>query len=78
MSGEEDIRMKTRTPTLSGLRKRIAEPSDGLQEAIRLRAYELCEQRGREGGHELDDWLQAESEVRGKETTGKKAKAAVV
>ena len=33
-----------------------------LQEQIRLRAYGLYEQRGREG-HELDDWLQAESEV---------------
>ena len=34
-----------------------------LQEQIRLRAYELYEQRGRGDGHELDDWLQAESEV---------------
>jgi hypothetical protein len=33
-----------------------------LQEQIRLRAYALYEQRGREG-HEVDDWLQAESEV---------------
>lgn len=33
------------------------------QEQVRRRAYELYEQRGREEGHELDDWLQAESEV---------------
>lgn len=33
-----------------------------LQEQIRLRAYALYEQRGREG-HEVGDWLQAESEV---------------
>jgi hypothetical protein len=33
-----------------------------LQEQIRLRAYELHEQRGRVG-QELDDWLQAESEM---------------
>jgi len=33
-----------------------------LHEQIRLRAYALYEQRGREG-HEVDDWLQAESEV---------------
>jgi hypothetical protein len=26
-------------------------------------AHELYEQRGRDDGHELDDWLQAESEV---------------
>jgi hypothetical protein len=34
-----------------------------LQEQIRHRAYELYEQRGRDDGHELDDWLQAESEL---------------
>jgi Protein of unknown function (DUF2934) len=34
-----------------------------LQEQIRRRAYELYEQRGRDDGHELDDWLHAESEV---------------
>jgi len=44
-------------------------PTPDLQEQIRLRAYGLYEQRGREG-HELDDWLQAESEV-----TQKQAKA---
>jgi hypothetical protein len=30
---------------------------------IRLRAYELYEARGREDGHELDDWLRAEEEI---------------
>ena len=34
-----------------------------LQEQVRRRAFELYEQRGKEDGHELDDWLQAESEV---------------
>jgi len=34
-----------------------------VQEQIRRRAYELYEQRGRDDGHELDHWLQAESEV---------------
>jgi hypothetical protein len=33
-----------------------------LQEQVRLRAYELYELRGKEDGHELEDWLQAESE----------------
>jgi hypothetical protein len=33
------------------------------QEPIRRRAFELYEQRGREDGHDLDDWLQAESEL---------------
>ena len=39
------------------------ESASELQEQVRHRAYELYEQRGREDGHELDDWLQAESQV---------------
>ena len=34
-----------------------------LAEQIRHRAYELYEQRGREDGHEVEDWLRAEEEV---------------
>jgi hypothetical protein len=37
--------------------------SSEIHEQIRLRAHELFEQRGRNDGHELGDWLQAESEV---------------
>lgn len=33
------------------------------QEQIRRRAFELFELRGREDGHDQDDWLQAESEL---------------
>jgi len=32
---------------------------------IARRAYEIFEQRGREHGHDLDDWLRAERELRG-------------
>jgi hypothetical protein len=42
------------------------KPSDDAEEKIRLRAYELYEQRGRIDGHALDDWLQAEGEILGK------------
>ncbi len=38
------------------------EPED-QEETIRTRAYQLYEERGREGGHELDDWLRAEEEI---------------
>jgi hypothetical protein len=31
---------------------------------VERRAYELSEQRGGEHGHDWDDWLQAEREVR--------------
>jgi hypothetical protein len=34
-----------------------------LQDQIRTRAFQLYEQRGRDDGHDLDDWLQAEAEV---------------
>ncbi len=35
-----------------------------LVEMIRARAYRIYEERGRLDGHELDDWLQAEAELR--------------
>ena len=47
--------------------KTQAAPSpEETQEQIRQRAYELYEARGKGDGHELDDWLKAESEVTGK------------
>jgi hypothetical protein len=42
-------------------------------EKIRQRAYELYEARGREEGHDFDDWLQAEAETEALEV--RKAKA---
>ena len=36
-----------------------------IEQQIQKRAYELYEQRGRTDGHELDDWLQAECEIKG-------------
>ena len=53
------------TPIDTGLRK------PELEEQIRARAYDVYEQHGRQKGHDLDDWLQAEAEL-----TGKKAKSA--
>jgi hypothetical protein len=43
--------------------------SSELEEVIRVRAYELYEQRGKNEGHEIDDWLQAEAELTGKTKT---------
>ncbi len=40
------------------------------QERIRVRAYQLYEQRGREDGHDLQDWFKAESELIGKAKAG--------
>jgi primase-polymerase (primpol)-like protein len=38
-----------------------------LEERIRQRAYELYLQRSNQPGSELDDWLQAEEDIRGAE-----------
>ena len=32
-------------------------------EEIRIRAYEICIERGGQPGHDLDDWLRAEREL---------------
>jgi hypothetical protein len=49
------------TPTSSATTQAGSTPE--LLEQIRLRAYQLFEQRGRDEGHHLEDWLQAEAEV---------------
>jgi len=50
-----------------------AEALSDIEEQIRARAYELYLERGREDGHDEEDWLTAEREVRG--TTAEKAAA---
>lgn len=52
-------------------KSKFREPRSGkailsrdIEERIRRRAFELYEQRGRTDGFALDDWLQAEGEVR--------------
>ncbi len=42
---------------------RKPKPLNETEEKIRLRAYQLYEERGRIDGHGSDDWLQAESEI---------------
>ncbi len=37
--------------------------AEQIEEKIRQRAHELYELRGREHGRDLDDWLEAESEL---------------
>jgi Protein of unknown function (DUF2934) len=38
------------------------EPQE-LEHQIRMRAHELYEERGREDGHEEEDWFRAEAEI---------------
>jgi hypothetical protein len=42
---------------------RLSHTPSNPQEQIRLRAFEIYQQRGKGEGYELEDWLQAESEV---------------
>jgi hypothetical protein len=41
-------------------------PHKNIEERIRSRAYELYQARGREDGRDWEDWLRAESEIKGK------------
>ena len=50
----------------------ILDPAQ-LKDRIRRRAYEIYEERGREHGRDLDDWLRAEAEITG--TSAKTAAA---
>ena len=55
------------TDTIRKPRTNVAiKPNPNLAEEIRSRAYELYEERGREEGHETEDWLRAEAEIIGK------------
>jgi hypothetical protein len=51
-----------------GRRRHDAErPSpkiQGTDDVVRNRAYEIYEQRGGEHGHDWDDWLEAERELK--------------
>lgn len=44
-----------------------------LEDRIRTRAYELYEQRGREDGRDIEDWLRAEAELTSSELSTRAA-----
>jgi hypothetical protein len=39
-------------------------PIERISELVRIRAYQLYEERGRRPDHDLDDWLEAEHELK--------------
>ena len=53
-AGQRSVKVVTANPN---------EISTIIHQAISRRAYQIFESRGREPGHDLDDWRQAESEV---------------
>jgi hypothetical protein len=55
-----------RKPIKKTAKKVTTQPRrPNLEEEIRRRAYKLYDARGREDGHDFDDWLRAEAEVKG-------------
>jgi len=55
--------MTARSPSKSPTSVHHDNTTTNLVDEIRRRAYELYEQRGREDGHDLEDWFRAEGEV---------------
>lgn len=56
------------TPATRSEQPRTTPNPTELEEQIHRRAYELYEARGREHGHDREDWLQAEAEILDRET----------
>ena len=56
---KKNVDVVTDTPAVES----SLEPDRIERDRIAERAYELYESRGREGGHELEDWLAAEREL---------------
>lgn len=54
---------KEKTPAVSTDTASFFEQFKETTQAIGKRAFELFEKRGREFGHEVEDWLRAESEL---------------
>ena len=50
------------TPIANRTSTQVTKRTPDVQEQIRIRAYRLYEQRGEEG-REVENWLQAESEI---------------
>jgi DUF2934 family protein len=61
----DEIEKKQSTPAPKSDEPTVLIP---MEQQIRQRAYELYDQRGRADAHDLDDWLQAECEIKGTQT----------
>ena len=58
--GAQPVEERNRSPEPESMQKY----SNEVRERIAKKAYELYEQHGRQAGYELEDWLQAEREIR--------------
>ncbi|HVZ16682.1 MAG TPA: DUF2934 domain-containing protein [Terriglobales bacterium] len=50
-------------PALESTALQAIQGNGNQEEAIRIRAYQLFEQRGRTHGHDVEDWFRAEAEI---------------
>jgi hypothetical protein len=53
----------TSAPTAELKKNNTPKSYADLADQVRIRAYEIYEKRGREDGHALEDWLEAQSEL---------------
>ena len=56
-------KVKSRTSSAAGQARKPLELPGGMWERISRKAYELWEQRGRQEGSALRDWLDAEENI---------------
>ena len=58
---------------MKNTRMKLVVNSVDKEDEIRQRAFELFEARGGQEGRELEDWLQAEEEIRSNRTSMEEA-----
>ena len=58
-------RVSTSTPTRSSAPRPVEDIPPQVRQRIAEVAYQLYEKRGKQPGHEVDDWLEAERRVLG-------------
>ncbi len=63
LENPDETRIEPEIPELDRFGE--AEASAEQEAKIRQRAYELYENRGKEHGHDVEDWLKAEAEILG-------------
>ena len=57
-------KQKHRKQTVASNSTRVSNLENSIEDRIRKRAYELHPERGGPPGQDLDDWLQAEREIK--------------
>ena len=55
---------QSKQPSTEGGKEERSVVNLAREEEIKHRAYEIYLERGEQSGHELDDWLQTEREIR--------------